>query len=277
MYIFIFLLHSYSTLFFQYSIRFFVFIMDLEFWIYIPLYRLDFFSVFLYNNEEIKKEICSGGSMKTVLYLVRHGESLGNLEGRTLGHTDRDLSALGYSQANATFEYMKDVHLDAVYSSPLMRAMHTVQPHADHRGLKVIPMDALKEIYLGKWENMSVTDIVHRWPYTFTEIWRANFGVSTPPKGEYAQDCADRVMAALTEIAETHPGQTVLIGGHGGIFRLAFARIASIAPERVGAETAFMSNASITKLIYENGSFSVVYYSKDEHLASVGITKLTAM
>ena len=66
--------------------------------------------------------------MKTTLYLVRHGQSLGNLNEQMLGHTDLDLSELGYRQAAATFERLKDTHFDAVYSSPLQRAYNTVCP-----------------------------------------------------------------------------------------------------------------------------------------------------
>ena len=93
--------------------------------------------------------------MKTTLYLVRHGESIGNLQHRFLGHTNLDLSPRGYLQANATFEYMKGFQIDAVYSSSLMRAVNTVLPHAKHRGLEVIPMDALREVYIGIWEGLS--------------------------------------------------------------------------------------------------------------------------
>ena len=215
--------------------------------------------------------------MKTVLYLVRHGESIGNLEVRTLGHTDLDLTPLGYAQAAATFEYMKDFKIDAVYCSPLMRAMHTAEPHAAHRGLTVVPMDGLKEIYLGRWEGMRVEDIVRRWPYTFTEVWRKNFGLARPVDGEYAPDCADRVMRALTEIAERHSGQTVLVGGHGGIFRLAAARILGIPDERVGDDLPFATNASVTTVSYEDGRFTLERYSYDEHLAGVGITRLSGV
>ena len=212
--------------------------------------------------------------MKTVLYLVRHGESIGNRESRTLGHTDLDLSPLGYAQAQATFEYMKPLKIDAVYSSPLIRALHTAQPHAAYRGVSVIQHDDLKEIYLGRWEGMRVVDIIRRWPYTFTEIWRKNFGLARPAGGEHAQDCAFRVVKALTQIAEAHAGQSVLIGGHAGMFRLAVAKMIGIEPQDVGAELPFPTNASITTLVYENGAFSLAGYSYDEHLRDVGVTEV---
>lgn len=211
--------------------------------------------------------------MKTTLYLVRHGQSRGNLEYRALGHTDWDLTELGYRQAAATFEHMKDWHIDAIYSSPLLRAWNTILPHAEHRGITPHGLDALKEVYLGAWEGMLLKDIVHRWPYTFTELWRNNFALCTPPRGEYVQDAADRVLAALTDLAEKHPGQTLLIGGHAGIFRATVAKIIGMPPERVGMEFAFPTNASITTLAYEDGKFTLVKYSEDAHLSAVGTTR----
>lgn len=212
--------------------------------------------------------------MKTTLYLVRHGQSLGNLNDQMLGHTDLDLSELGYRQAAATFERLKDTHFDAVYSSPLQRAYNTALPHAKHRGLEAVPLDALKEIYLGQWEGMYLSDVIRRWPYTFWEIWRANFGLCTPPKGEYVQDAAARVLKALTEIAEKHKGQTVLIGGHAGIFRAVCANIMGIPAECVGGDLPYMTNASFSVLTYEDGVFAVEKYSEDAHLESVGTTKV---
>ena len=78
---------------------------------------------------------------------------------------------------------------------------------------------------------------------------------------------------ALTALAEKHPGQTLLIGGHAGIFRAAVAKIIGVPAERVGLDFPFPTNASITTLAYEDGKFTLVKYSEDEHLSSVGTTR----
>ena len=207
--------------------------------------------------------------MKTTLYLVRHGQSLANLEKRALGVVDIGLSPLGFRQAEATFTYMKDLHLDAIYSSPLSRAYDTVLPHARHRGMEICTVDALKEVDHGLWENMLESDIVKRWPYTLTEMWYENFGVATAPGGENVQAAATRIINALREIAEKHPGQAVLVGGHGCAFRAATARMLGVAPERVGKEHPYPANASVTTVRYENGEFVVERYSEAAHLSSL--------
>lgn len=73
----------------------------------------------------------------TILLLVRHGESLGNARREFLGHTNKDLSELGYKQAEKTAEYLSKVKIDAVYSSDLIRAHNTALPHAKLRNLPV--------------------------------------------------------------------------------------------------------------------------------------------
>jgi broad specificity phosphatase PhoE len=207
--------------------------------------------------------------MKTTLYLVRHGQSVANLEKRALGVVDMPLSELGRRQAEATFEYMKDTHVDAIYSSPLSRAYNTILPHAKHRGMEIHTEDALKEVDHGLWEGMLESDIVKRWPYTLTEMWEKNFGVATAPGGENVQNAATRIINALKEIAERHAGQAVLVGGHGCAFRAATARMLGVAPERVGMEHPYPANASVTTVIYENGEFVVERYSESAHLSSL--------
>ena len=83
--------------------------------------------------------------MKTRLILIRHGESLGNSKRIILGHTDWDLSELGYRQAALAADALADRKVDAVYSSDLIRAYNTVLPMARSRGLSVIA-DSLSAI-----------------------------------------------------------------------------------------------------------------------------------
>ena len=60
---------------------------------------------------------------KTKIILIRHGESLGNANRTMLGHTDLDLSPLGYTQAETTANHLKNEKIDAIYSSDLIRAI----------------------------------------------------------------------------------------------------------------------------------------------------------
>lgn len=63
----------------------------------------------------------------TVLYIVRHGESMGNLARRLQGQTDFPLSPLGEEQAALAAQRLAGEPLSAVYASPLKRAHRTAQ------------------------------------------------------------------------------------------------------------------------------------------------------
>ena len=119
------------------------------------------------------------------IIIIRHGQSLGNMNRIFLGHTDLDLSDLGYRQALATAEYLKDENLDEIHSSDLIRAFNTALPHGKMRNLPIISNKNLREAYVGEWENMNVDDILAKWGReVFVDQWKNNFGCFTFPGGE---------------------------------------------------------------------------------------------
>ena len=133
---------------------------------------------------EFWNKLCGFDPAKhTKIIIVRHGESLGNLNHIMLGHTDIDLAPRGFLQAEAAAEFLKDEQIDRVYSSDLIRAMHTAEPHAKLRGMEVIPSRKLRECYVGDWENVPLDEIVEKWPDLFFEGWRKSFGTFRIPGG----------------------------------------------------------------------------------------------
>ncbi len=67
----------------------------------------------------------------TRLYLIRHGQSAGNAEGRFGGHSATPLSPLGLQQAELTAQLLAKEKISAIYSSDLLRAMQTAEPLAN--------------------------------------------------------------------------------------------------------------------------------------------------
>ena len=148
---------------------------------------------------------------KTTVYLVRHGESLGNVNSICLGHTDRDITDLGYVQAELTAEALRDVKFDAIYSSDLLRARNTAAPHCKIRGVGVVLNAEFRELYFGDWENRSVEYLKLTYKEDFTVGWRQIFGTFTPPNGESVVHMAKRMCEAVKNTAKTHAGNNILI------------------------------------------------------------------
>ena len=207
--------------------------------------------------------------MKTKFIIVRHGQSLGNAKRIFLGHTDWDLSDLGREQAECTARALADRHIDAIYSSDLIRAYNTVLPEARARGLEVIPDAELREEFAGEWEGKSVEDLISIYGELFTVSWRHGFGTFRAPGGESIPELAQRITAALTRIGDANHGKTVLIGCHAAAIRSFWGRALGIAPEDVAGELPFPDNASYSEIDYEDGKFTPVSYSVSEHLAEI--------
>lgn len=202
--------------------------------------------------------------MSCRIIFVRHGQSLGNLHGTFLGVTDLDLSPLGYIQAECTAKYLKDETIDAVYSSDLLRAYHTSLPVAGPRGIDVIKSTGLREINAGSWENQRFDYLENHFPKTYG-LWLTDIGHSYADNGESVSDLQKRIVDTVTEVAETNDGKTVAIFTHATPIRAFFC----FANGKGLDDMKFLpwvSNASVSEVIFNNGVFHPVRYGYDSFL-----------
>jgi len=210
-----------------------------------------------------------GVFMKTIIYLVRHGESIGNKKRLCLGHTDLNLSELGLIQAEKTAEKLSDIEFSKVYSSDLLRAYNTALPHAKKRGLEVIKKEGLREIYLGEWENVSFDVLMTEHKEVFEKEWKAKFGVFQSPGGESVPVVAERVYNTVLAIAKENLGSTVLCASHAAAIRALWGRISNINPEDLAPLLPFPSNASYSIIEFDGEVLKPIKYSSDEHLSEI--------
>ncbi len=203
----------------------------------------------------------------TTIYLIRHGESVGNASRVYLGHTDLDLSPLGFLQAEETAKKLSGVPFSAVYSSDLIRAKHTAEPHAKMRGLDVVLNVKLREMRVGEWEGAKVEELLL--DERFTKGWRENFGFFTFPGGENVGDASERVYSAICEIAKKHDGETVAVVFHAAALRAFWCKILGLPKEEWASVVNFPTNASYSVVEYESGKFEPKEYSCDGHLITV--------
>jgi broad specificity phosphatase PhoE len=212
---------------------------------------------------------------KTKIILIRHGQSIGNATRTILGHTDLDLSDLGYRQAEATAKALKNEKIDVIYSSDLKRAYNTAVFHAKMRNIDVMTSENLREAYLGAWEGQTMDNVIAKWGREAVEIdWLGNFGLFTFPDGEKIMDAGRRFYNEILRISEANQGKTVLIAAHAAVIRAFWSMISDIKPENIADELPFPSNASYSICYFENGKIVPFEYSIDEHLAEIGITKV---
>lgn len=206
----------------------------------------------------------------TTLYIVRHGESIANHDDRLAGNRDMPLSEIGRKQAGRTAEFLRDMPLDAVYSSDLSRAMVTAAIIAAAHTLTVIPEPGLREINAGVWEGMPYTEIAAQFPDEY-RIWKENIGLSRCPGGESALQVQARVKKTIERIVRQHPEGCLCLVTHGLALRMMEAVWTRTPPDEI-AHIPFASNASVTIVTYENGSGKLVKRDCHDHLAGLTTT-----
>jgi 2,3-bisphosphoglycerate-dependent phosphoglycerate mutase len=154
----------------------------------------------------------------TTLYLVRHGETEWNREGRVQGHLDPPLNQAGRAQALGLARRLADVAFDAAYSSDSQRAHLTAEIVLAERRVPIVMLPGLRERFLGRWEGVLAAEL----PTSDPAAWRAWLGRPrdwAPHGGESEVELERRVTAALDGIVAAHPDQTILVVSHGGAIR----------------------------------------------------------
>ena len=148
------------------------------------------------------------------LMLVRHGETAWNQERRIQGgSSDVELSEVGRKQAERLGLALKEMKIDAIYSSPLKRALDTAQAIASQHKLTVRVESDLREMEVGDLEGVPIAELGANFSQFLLE-WRQGQGLEKLPGGESVADLADRVWETVQDIIEKHRRETVVVVSH---------------------------------------------------------------
>ncbi len=152
-------------------------------------------------------------------YLVRHGRTVWNAEGRVQGQTDTPLGEDGRRQARLVAARLRPISFAAAYASDLARAVETAQTILDGRGLALHTMTELREANHGEWDGLTYAEVQARFPDGWARLTRMTDDVAAPG-GETAAQVTERAKVAGDQIAAAHGlDQDVLIVAHSGSLR----------------------------------------------------------
>ncbi len=186
--------------------------------------------------------------MKTV-YLIRHGESEMNRQKRFAGWTDCNLTDLGINQATEAALRMAEVgHVDAIFSSDLVRAKKTAQIIADKLERPLTISQALRETNLGAWEALTIEEIEDRDPQLLKQ-WFIDLDNFAYPGGEAIADVIKRSDAFIRSMIRDH--DSILIVAHAGVISLLLSHW--LVGDCNHSNSFLVKNAKIQRLIF-NGS-----------------------
>lgn len=154
------------------------------------------------------------------LLLVRHAEPSADARGRCYGSLDIGLSPAGRDQARAFAAELRRLELDAVYTSPRLRAWETALPIAAAHALEPVIEDGLRELDFGELEGRTYQEIAASRP----DLYRAWMETPTQirfPGGESFADLKERSLTSLDRIRAQHA--VALVVTHGGVLRAGVA------------------------------------------------------
>ena len=208
----------------------------------------------------------SADSRWTRVLAIRHGETDWNVGARIQGHTDIPLNARGLEQARRLARALEGEELHAVYSSDLARTRETARALAQARGMPLVEDAALRERHFGAFEGYTFEDIEQRWPDQSAR-WRRRDPGFGPEGGESLEVFYERCVAAAERFAAAHAGQTIALVAHGGVLDCWYR--AAVRLDLQAPRTWQIGNATVSRLLWSPGGFSLVGWNDDAHLAAL--------
>ena len=194
--------------------------------------------------------------MTKTIYVFRHGQTDYNVARRVMGQMDIPLNDVGRVQATELANKLAPVKIGAIYSSPLARAMETARAVADKIGAPIITDKRLMERHNGKLQGHIVhgtnNPAEYQMDYNQMELfWPAaqlNDDNWQPDGGESRTECWARGRAAITDIVQNTPYDTIAISTHSGIMRGIL--------DLVGMGDTKIGNCDYVKLNWDGKKFS---------------------
>lgn len=162
------------------------------------------------------------------LVLIRHAQP--EMHGRIYGRLDPALSATGRAQARALVAGLRGVQLEAVYASPLRRALETAEPLARELGVEVTIHPSLVDIDFGEWEGRRFEELEQSDPELYRS-WMTQPTRTRFPGGENFGELQARVLAAFGEIRRETASAAIV--AHAGVNRIILGNVLGLADDAI--------------------------------------------
>ena len=195
------------------------------------------------------------------LILVRHG--LPVRKENTSGPADPELSADGHAQAALFAKYMMTEHIDAIYSSPLKRAVQTAEPLSSATGLTPTLVPGIAEWDQHSNEYIPVEELKAANDPRWLEIAQGGFSSDEIPEEFHA-----RVLESIETIIDNHRGDTVVVTCHGGVINDYLAHVLGLST----SQFFYPNYTSIHRIAASSaGHRSVLSVNETSHLRGSGL------
>ena len=201
----------------------------------------------------------------TYIYLVRHCEAMGNHKRLFQGSTDSDVSEIGFKQLEYLKKRFKSIHLDAVYSSPLLRAQKTALAVAHGKGLEIVTRKNLAELHGGVVEGKPFVEAFNAIP-GLADAWNNHPQDFAPQGGESMRDAYVRIYDEVMSLAHMNRGKTIATATHGGVLRCLTCRILYNDITRL-KDVPWHENTAVTLIkVDDNDNIGIEFFNDYSHV-----------
>ena len=170
------------------------------------------------------------------LFLIRHGQSIYNLENRFTGWKDVELTDLGIAQATEAGEILSKITFDLCFTSNLKRAQNTLNLILEkmNQNINIIKDEALNERAYGDPIGQNKLEAAEKFGSEQVQIWRRSFDVP-PPGGESLKMTAERTLPYYNDVIkpQINSGKNIIISAHGNSIRAIVMEIFNLTPEQI--------------------------------------------
>lgn len=197
------------------------------------------------------------------LYLIRHGQTDWNIQGKIQGRQDISLNETGRQQARLLSGGMDQRPVTQIFSSRQKRAVETAAMIGARQKVDVDVIEGLEEVDFGSWEGLTMDQIREQFPAEY-ERWTLNPVEVAPPGGETLTDVYQRCKRVAEGIIAQAKGDLAIVS-HGATLAHLMSWLLRDHPE---AEEIIVENASITTIHYSplTGDFTLLEANDTSHL-----------
>jgi len=194
--------------------------------------------------------------------LVRHGETEWNVKEVFRGRIDIELNKTGVKQAKLLAEYLSNLRIDAIYSSPLRRALTTAEIMASYHKLDVVIEPGLIDFDYGEWQGLSHQEVRDKYKEPYAQ-WTKRPDLVRIPNGESLDDVRKRAMSVVDRVIAKYEGSVVLVS-HRVVNKVLICAL-------LGLDNSHFWNirqdtCGLTIFAYENGRFILTKHNDTSYL-----------
>lgn len=202
--------------------------------------------------------------MKSKIFIVRHTETVGNVEKRLTGRQDYEITNRGKILVDELTDHFKSIKFDRIYASTSQRTVKTVQKLAELNGIRVEEKEELCEMYFGIYDGWKWEEVDRVNPQVKLNQNKTNEILGIPNQ-ENTDDVANRIYECILNLARQNEGKTILICSHGVAIEAFLRKIAGV-PFRYEKEKFCQHNVAINELEFENDEFYIIQLANTRYL-----------